>query len=82
MTAAHRALIEDSRLVRAPSTEFTYGEALDSEKATISPKDGTFFSISGVQLRVIVAPIARYASSLALTRATASAGIDQRCSPT
>ena len=51
--------MDDSRLVRAPSTELTYGVALDSEKATISPKEGTFFSISGVQLRVRVAPMRR-----------------------
>ncbi len=57
MTAAHRALCADSRLVRAPSTEFTYGVALDSEKAMTSPNAGTFFSRPGAQSSVMVAPM-------------------------
>ena len=44
-----RALTEDSRLERAPRAPLTYGVALDSEKATCSPKKGTLEQTPGAQ---------------------------------
>lgn len=48
--AANKAELAPSRFDLAPQIELTYGVALDSENAVISPKFGTLVSIYGVQL--------------------------------